>query len=175
MGAGSFQEIHADTDLEPSRVAAVRRELSGEVRRQLETWVRMRTATHRIVLRSRIVLLADEGLQPADIARRLDVAPATARLWLRRFYAGGPAAIATEAKGRGRPSGIARATTLAVLRITADAGPLASVREVARAAGVSASTTWRVWAHCDVRHNRAPAAVQRAMRKVIAVTDRKPG
>ena len=52
----------------PSNVA-VAIELTDEERAQLEAWTRRRTSAQALALRSRIVLLAAEGLKNTEIAR----------------------------------------------------------------------------------------------------------
>ncbi len=59
--------------------------LSEEVRRKLERQSRGRSTQARVVLRSRIVLLAAEGMQNKHIAAALKVAPRMAALWRGRF------------------------------------------------------------------------------------------
>jgi DNA-binding NarL/FixJ family response regulator len=55
--------------------------LSEDVRRKLEHQSRGRSTPARVVLRSRIVLLAAEGLQNKQIAETLNVAPRMVALW----------------------------------------------------------------------------------------------
>ena len=50
---------------------AVRIELSDDERSQLEAWARRRTSAQALAQRSRIVLLAAEGLKNTEIAQRL--------------------------------------------------------------------------------------------------------
>ena len=90
--------------------------VTASERRQLERWVRSRTQRHRTVVRSRIVLLATRGMTVAKIATQVQVAPATVRLWCRRFQEGSVAALERDARGRGRPAGMSRDLALAVLR-----------------------------------------------------------
>ena len=59
--------------------------LSEEVRRKLKQQSRGRSAQARVVLRSRIVLLAGEGFKNKQIAAALKVAPRMAALWRGRF------------------------------------------------------------------------------------------
>jgi hypothetical protein len=60
-------------------------ELADAERAQLEGWARRRTSAQALALRSRIVLLADEGLNNTEIAARLGVAVSSARKWRNRF------------------------------------------------------------------------------------------
>jgi len=64
---------------------AVGIELSDDERARLESWARRRTSAQALALRSRIVLLAAEGLKNTEIAERLGVDHATARKWRSRF------------------------------------------------------------------------------------------
>ena len=59
--------------------------LSEETRLRLEKLARGRSTPVRIVQRSRIVLLAEDGLQNKQIAERMEVAPRMVALWRNRF------------------------------------------------------------------------------------------
>jgi transposase len=65
--------------------AAVAVVLSEEERAQLEAWARRRTSAQALALRSRIVLLAGEGLTNVEIARRLGISRPPVTKWRRRF------------------------------------------------------------------------------------------
>ena len=58
---------------------AVAIELTDDERAQLEAWARRRTSAQALALRSRIVLLAAEGLKNTEIAERLGVHAADGR------------------------------------------------------------------------------------------------
>jgi DNA-binding NarL/FixJ family response regulator len=58
----------------------------GQSRRTLERQARGRSTPARVVLRSRIVLHAADGLQNKQIAARLAVAPRMVALCLRPLY-----------------------------------------------------------------------------------------
>src|SRR4051812_29864551 len=66
-----------------SLVAAVA--LSVDERAQLESWTRRRTSAQAVALRSRIVLLAADGLNNTEIAAQLDLAVSSVRKWRKRF------------------------------------------------------------------------------------------
>jgi DNA-binding NarL/FixJ family response regulator len=55
--------------------------LNEQTRRKLEQQARGRSMAARVVMRSRIVLLASDGLQNKQIARKLKVAPRMVTLW----------------------------------------------------------------------------------------------
>jgi transposase len=104
---------------------------------------RSRTLAARVVLRSRIVLLAAEGISTSHIARRLGTTATTAALWLRRFDSGGVDALAVDASGRGRKRSIAPGAIDEVRRGRKEG---LSVREVARRAGISPASVVRLCA-----------------------------
>lgn len=64
-------------------------ELSTQDRAVLEQRARSYTAAYHEVMRSKIVLLAAEGLENTVIAARLDVRPQLVSLWRKRFFEGG--------------------------------------------------------------------------------------
>jgi FixJ family two-component response regulator len=76
--------------------------LSEEVRRKLEQQSRGRSTQARVVLRSRIVLLAAEGMQNKQIALALEVAPRMAALWRGRFVEHGIEGLLQDAPRPGR-------------------------------------------------------------------------
>lgn len=77
--------------------------LSEDIRWKLEQQLRGRSTQARVVLRSRIVLLAAEGFQNMQIAETLHVAPRMAALWRGRFIEHGIEGLLKDAP-RGRPS-----------------------------------------------------------------------
>ena len=59
--------------------------LSDETRLRLEKLARRGSTPVRIVRRSRIILLAGDGLRNKQIAERMEVAPRMVALWRDRF------------------------------------------------------------------------------------------
>src|SRR5215207_1477581 len=64
---------------------AVAIELSDDERVQLEAWTRRRTSAQALAQRSRIVLLAADGLKNTEIAERLGISRNMAMTWRARF------------------------------------------------------------------------------------------
>jgi transposase len=64
---------------------AVAIELTADERARLESWARRRSSAQALALRSRIVLLAAEGLKNTEIAERLEINRAMAAKWRSRF------------------------------------------------------------------------------------------
>jgi hypothetical protein len=149
--------------------------MSDVERAQLLEWTRSRTIAHRVVVRSWIVLMAADGLTTREIADRMRISTATVRLWCRRFALSGVAALARDRPGRGRTPGRSGAVVLAILRAMRDrnrADKPSSTRSVARAAGTSAATVWRVWKQCDVGPSSTAAEIDRAIAQAISETAR---
>ncbi len=74
----------------------------GSARTDLELAVRSPSLPHRIVLRSRIVLLLAAGHSAREVVRMLSVSRRTVDLWRERFENGGFVALLTDKPGRGR-------------------------------------------------------------------------
>jgi transposase len=147
--------------------------LTAAERLALERWSRQRSSPHRLVMRSRIVLLVAEGLSPGAVAAKLHVAPATVRLWAKRFANGRVQALLQEAHGRGRRVGSSAPTIAMVLEATRQlADRPRTVRQVASRAGTSPSTVWRIWRRGGLTSRSSTADVETAIAKVIAETGR---
>src|SRR5882672_1376 len=70
--------------------------MSEEQLRQLKAWVRAPATPQKIVLRSRICLLAREGRSNRQIARELNISRPTVILWREHFVQAGVAGIEHE-------------------------------------------------------------------------------
>ena len=123
--------------------------LTGEQRAALERWVRSGMTPQRLVFRSRIVLLAADGIPSKHIAATLDTSQDTVRLWRRRVAAGGPAALMKDAPGRGRKRQITAAQEQQVIDATLHRAPPRathwSLRTMATAHGLSPASIHRIW------------------------------
>ena len=121
----------------------------------LQHWVRAPTTPQRVVIRSRIVLSALDGLSVDEIASQLAVSENTVRLWIGRFEESGSEALLHDAPGRGRHAVIAPDEVRDRLRdanlVRPDGEPV-SIRRAARFLGVSTSAVWRA-----LRKTRRPA------------------
>src|SRR5260370_17224005 len=76
--------------------------LEEEIRRSLERQARGRSTAARVVMRSRIVLSAADGLQSNQIAAQMGIAPRTVALWRGRFLALGLNGLLKDAPSPGR-------------------------------------------------------------------------
>lgn len=157
--------------------------LSERERAGLESNLRRATAPYRVVLRSRIALLAAEGATNHAIARRLDCALQTVKTWRKRFVRDRLEALADRPRS-GRPRQFP-ARTLATLKAIACELPaerglplsrfsLSEIHSVLRKERLqplpSRTTVWRVlhqdgirpWFYRTWIHKRAPDFLDRA-------------
>ena len=97
--------------------------MTPEQRATLHGWIRAGTTAQRVVLRSRIVLLAADGLPSKHIAHQLATSQDTVRLWRRRFTVGGPGTLTRDAPGRGRKRHVTAAREQQVVEATLHTAP----------------------------------------------------
>jgi transposase len=129
--------------------------LNEETRRKLEQQSRGRSTQARVVLRSRVVLLAAEGLQNKQIASALGVAPRMAALWRGRFVEQGMEGLLKDAPRPGRTPSISR--TLLIEKTTQSTPATAtqwSTRTMAREMGISKASVSRIWRASGLKPHR---------------------
>lgn len=120
-------------------------------REELDGWLRSRTLERRLVDRARIVLAAADGQSSRGIAQSQKVPRATALLWIRRYEAGGVAALAKDRPRSGRPRTITADMETAVIEKTVTEKPPPEVathwstRLMAGALGYSREAIGRIW------------------------------
>jgi transposase-like protein/transposase len=131
--------------------------LSPPERDALASIVRAGTSEQRHVLRARIVLAAGEGVANRRTAGELGVSPMTVLLWRRRFEAERLAGL-TDAPRPGRTRTYSRADRDRVIALTLSPPPAGtthwSLRRMARRAGVSPTTVFRIWAEAHLKPHR---------------------
>jgi transposase len=124
-------------------------ELSPEQRTALESMARQRSLPLRVVERARVVLLAADGLENKQIARRLHSTQEKAARWRKRFLAGGITALQKDAPRPGKPRTITEQKVKKVVEMTLHRKPANathwSTRTMARAAGISEASVRRIW------------------------------
>src|ERR1700693_541872 len=132
----------------PMRVAQALK-LTGEQRAMLVRWSRGRSTPARLVLRTRIVLLAVEGMMNKDIARELDSDVNTVGRWRGRFAQHGLGGIEKDAPRGGRkPTKRAKLAPKIVKKTIAQKPQGAthwSTRTLAKALKIDKSMVQRVW------------------------------
>jgi transposase len=118
-------------------------------RKELERLSRKRSMASRVVLRSRIVLLAVEGMQNKQIAERLGVSTRMAALWRGRFLLHGIEGLLKDAPRPGRTPKITTEIVDAVVAKTTQSKPANathwSTRTMARVTGISEASVRRIW------------------------------
>jgi transposase len=128
--------------------AAVEIELSEEEERRLRAVLRTPSASQQQALRARIVLRAAEGATNTQIAAEAGVSLPTVGLWRRSFSERGLEGLA-DAPRSGRPRRIDDDEVQRVLALTLEPPPDGSthwsVRRLAGATGLSATTVHRIW------------------------------
>jgi transposase len=127
---------------------AVSIELSDEERAQLESWARRRTSAQALAQRSRVVLLAAEGLNNTEIAGRLGVHRPMVRKWRSRFAEYRLDGLLDEPRP-GKPRTITDEQVEEVIIKTLESTPREathwSTRSMAREVGLTQSAVLRIW------------------------------
>jgi len=128
--------------------AAATIELSEAEERELRAVIRAPSASQQQALRARIVLRAADGMTNTQIAGEVGVSLPTVGLWRRNFAALGLDGLCDAARS-GRPREIDDDDVARVLAITLELPPDEtthwSVRRLAAATGISATTVHRIW------------------------------
>jgi transposase len=123
--------------------------LSDEDRVQLLSWSHGRSTPHRLVLRSKIVLMAADGTQNKKIAMELRARPKTVALWRDRFVSHGLDGIRKDAPRPGRKPRISQDQIDRVIDLTLHTKPHGSThwstRTLARKTGLSNFTIHEIW------------------------------
>ena len=123
-------------------------ELSEDERAQLEGWARRHTSAQALALRSRVVLLAAEGLNNTEIAERLGVHRPMVRKWRGRFAEDRLDGLTDEPRP-GRPRTITDAEVDEVIVKTLERTPKNamhwSTRSMAAEVGLTQSAVHRIW------------------------------
>ena len=126
----------------------VRVELTDVEREQLESWSRRHTSAQALAQRSRIVLLAAEGLRTGEISERLGVHRNTVAKWRGRFLAERLEGVLDEPRP-GRPRTVTDRQVDEVITKTLEITPKDathwSTRSMAAEVGLSQTAVSRIW------------------------------
>ena len=129
--------------------------ISSAVRQQLAKYARGRRVAKRLVERSKIVLMAADGVQNQVISAKLGLSRPTVQLWRDRFSAYGIAGIVKDASRPGRKPKLSAAKVRRVIKATLETTPPNathwSVRSMAEVQGLSRMTVQRIWAAHDLK------------------------
>ena len=137
--------------------------LSDSDRVILERWARGRSTPARLVLRSKIALLAASGLLNKEIASELRCGAKTVCLWRRRFAQRGIAGIEKDAPRGGKRTKKSEVLVQQIIHKTLHESPPHrsrwSTRSLAAALGTSPAMVQRVWkTHGLTARQRPPNA-----------------
>ncbi len=123
--------------------------LDETTRKELQRQTRRGLVPVRVALRSRIILLAADGLQNLQIAAELNISVRMAALWRKRFLSLGIKGLLKDAPRPGRTPSILASTVAQVIRKTTQTTPPHathwSTRTMAREVGISEASVRRIW------------------------------
>jgi transposase len=132
--------------------------LTSEEKEQLQRWSRGRSTPQRLVLRSKIILLAAQGKQNKQIARQLHTNPNTVSLWRKRFTILRILGIIKDAPRPGRKTKIPADIVKKIVNTTLHEKPQGqthwSTRTLSEKVGVSHMTVQRVWKAHNIQPHR---------------------
>jgi transposase len=132
-----------------------------EQRKTLEAWVRAKKTPQRIVLRSRICLLAAEGISHNSIGHRLNTTRTTVLLWTKRFREQGFTGLSEDAPHGPSARRYDAEKVKTIVESTLHTKPLDSThwstRSMAKVQGVSHSTIQRIWDAHGLQPHRTKA------------------
>src|ERR671927_674958 len=132
--------------------------LSEAERAELEGWSRRRKTAQGLAMRARIVLRAAEGLSNSKIADELGLAKHTVGKWRERFARLRTGGLLDEPRP-GAPRRIGDEQVAALVDRTLSTRPEGathwSLRTMARASGLSATTVGRVWRAFGLQPHRS--------------------
>lgn len=133
-------------------------ELSATERRKLERMCSARSSALRLQERAQIVLLAGEGLQNKQIAKRLGMDLDKIGRWRRRYAESGLSGIIKDKTRPGRIPAISSALRSRIVKLTVTTTPKGATQwsreSMAKKVGISPSTVGRVWAANGLKPHR---------------------
>lgn len=139
------------------RVAALI-ELGDEQRAQLVALSRGQKTSVRLAQRSKIVLLAAEGMQNLEIAGQLGISRFKVSRWRERYAALGLPGIEKDAPRPGRKPKVSASKRGEIVHMTLHEKPVKATHwsreRMAEVAGVSASTVGRIWREHGIKPHR---------------------
>ena len=123
--------------------------LDDEEKNQLLAYSRGRSTPNRLVIRSKIILMAAEGTQNKEIAKKLHVRPKVVTCWRNRFALHGIDGVQKDAPRPGRKPKLSQAKVDEIIDRTLHTKPHGSThwstRTLAKEMGVSNYTIQQIW------------------------------
>jgi transposase len=116
------------------------------------------TVDNRVAVRARILLLSAAGMQPVDVAKRLEVSTGMVAKWKVRYRTVGFDGL-SDAPRSGRPSNIMDEAVAEVVRLTLEEKPKGathwSTRDLAKRTGLNQTRVSRIWRTFSIRPHMA--------------------
>jgi len=138
---------------------AVAIHLEPSLRNKLVRFSKATNISPKLRLRSKMILLVDEGKQNKEIATELGVDETQVGRWRRRFAEQGLAGIEKDKSRPGRVKPVPKRKESAIVRKTLETKPRGSTHwsraSMAAESGVSESTVGRIWARHGLKPHRA--------------------
>ena len=132
--------------------------LTAKARTKLEAIKKARSSSVRAIERAAIVLLAADGLENKEIARRLGQDKMKVGRWRARYAKGGLEAILKDKTRPGSIPGLSAAMKSRIIRLTVNEKPVGATQwsrtSMAGKVGVSPSSVGRVWAAAGLKPHR---------------------
>ena len=133
-------------------------ELSDKERLKLERASKGRSTSQREKERSQIILLAAQGLENKEIAKRLGQDPGKVGRWRKRYAEVGLAGIQKDKTRLGRIQPLSASIRSKVLKLTLESKPSGSTHwsrsTMAKEVGISESSVGRIWADNGLKPHR---------------------
>ena len=133
-------------------------ELTDDERARLQAWARRRTSAQALALRSRVVLLAADGLNNTEIAEQLGVHRPMVRKWRGRFAEHRLDGLTDEPRP-GQPRKVTDAKVEEVIVKTLETTPKDathwSTRSMAREVGLTQTAVHRIWKAFGLQPHRS--------------------
>jgi transposase len=150
--------------------------MTEEQREIIDAWARAKKTPQRVVLRSRICLLAADGLSHNAIAKRLNTSRSTVLLWVNRYKEQGANGISEDDTHGTSTRCLDAEKVKSIVEATLHTKPKDathwSTRTLAKAQGVSHSTIQRIWnAHGLQPHRVKPFKLSTDKRFEEKLTD----
>ena len=114
----------------------------------LERISKSRTAPHRLVTRSKVLLLASQGIANTTIAKDLDVGISTVRAYRVRFVKEGLKDFGNVKKGRGPKPTIPDSKVEEIIKLTQESSPEGQTHWSCRTMAVTSQPLCTQQRHC---------------------------
>jgi len=137
---------------------AVAIDLKPSLRNKLLRFSKATNVSPKLRIRSKMILLADQGKENKEIAAQLGIDPGQVGRWRKRFAQSGLAGIAKDKSRPGRIKPVSKHKETEIIRKTLETKPKGATHwsraSMAAQTGVSDSTVGRIWARHGIKPHR---------------------